>query len=206
MPRPDTPAEAATADRLRVLLLADTHWPARARHLSQDVWEQVDRADVVVHAGDWVDVRLVHELTERARLLVACWGNNDGPAIRRLLPEVARATLAGWRVAVVHETGPARGREERVDADFPHDDLVVFGHSHIPWDTVTPGGRRLLNPGSPTDRRREPVCTLMTVDLVEGVPVTGAEVRLVPVDRDRVASVHAPGAPAGVGAEDSHLT
>ena len=66
-------------------------------------------------------------------------------------------------MAVVHETGAKQRREERMDAAFPDTDLLVFGHSHIPWDTVTPSGMRLLNPGSPTDRRRQPVCTMMTV-------------------------------------------
>src|ERR687893_449940 len=70
--------------------------------------------------------------------------------------EVARAELGGVRFAVVHETGPAKGREQRCADAFPDTDVLVFGHSHIPWDTTAPGGLRLLNPGSPTDRRRQP--------------------------------------------------
>ena len=62
----------------------------------------------------------------------------------------------------MHGTGPATGREARCEAAYPDTDLLVFGHSHIPWDSVTPNGLRLLNPGSPTDRRRQPVCTMMT--------------------------------------------
>ena len=148
-----------------LLLLADTHWPRRARELPAPVWEAVEAADVVVHAGDWVDERLVDELERRARRLVACWGNNDGLEIRRRLPEVARVTLEGTRLAVVHETGQAQGRERRMDAAFPDTDVLVFGHSHIPWDTTTPAGLRLLNPGSPTDRRRQPHRTYMTAVL-----------------------------------------
>ncbi len=81
---------------------------------------------------------------------------------------MARATFEGVRLAVVHETGAAEGRERRAAAAYPDVDLLVFGHSHIPWDTVAPGGLRLLNPGSPTDRRRQPVCTYMTVELLGG--------------------------------------
>jgi len=158
-----------------VLLLADTHWPKRARELPAQVWAAVERADLVIHAGDWVDVRLVDELAARSRELVACWGNNDGPEIRRRLPEVARATVEGTRIAVVHETGAAQGRERRMDALFPDTDILVFGHSHIPWDTVSPGGMRLLNPGSPTDRRRQPHRTYMTAVLDGAAP---AEVTL----------------------------
>ncbi|MCU1693920.1 MAG: putative calcineurin-like phosphoesterase [Frankiales bacterium] len=165
---------------MRLLLLADTHVPRRAKDLPPQVWDEVARADVVVHAGDWVDVGLLDLLEARAARLLACWGNNDGPALRARLPEVARAELAGVQVAVVHETGASAGRERRADAAHPGVDLLVFGHSHIPWDTVSPGGMRLLNPGSPTDRRRQPVCTLMTLQLDDGVV---SDVALVPVQR-----------------------
>ena len=141
---------------MRLLLLADTHVPRRARDLPAAVWDEVDRADVVVHAGDWVDVSLLDALEARAARLLACWGNNDGPPLRARLPEVARATLAGVRFAVVHETGSSAGRDARMAAAYGDVDVLVFGHSHIPWDTTAASGLRLLNPGSPTDRRRQP--------------------------------------------------
>ncbi len=152
----------------RLLLLADTHVPKRARSLPAEVWEAVDDADVVVHAGDWVDVRLLDELEERSRRLVACWGNNDHGALRERLPEVARVELEGLRLGVVHETGQATGREERMSATYADLDVLVFGHSHIPWDTTTASGLRLLNPGSPTDRRRQPHCTYLTATADDG--------------------------------------
>jgi predicted phosphodiesterase len=100
--------------------------------------------------------------------LIACYGNNDGPALRRRLPEIARAELDGMRLAVVHETGPATGREAGCAARFPDTDLLVFGHSHIPWDTTAATGLRLLNPGSPTDRRRQPFATYLTATITNG--------------------------------------
>jgi predicted phosphodiesterase len=69
---------------------------------------------------------------------------------------------------VVHETGGREGRGPRMRATHPDTDLLVFGHSHIPWDT-THDGLRLLNPGSPTDRRQQPHCTYMTARLSDGV-------------------------------------
>ena len=177
-----TPVSDGThAPGIRVLLMSDTHLPLRARDLPPALWDEVDRADVVVHAGDWVDVATLDRLEERSRRLLACWGNNDGPALRERLPHTARAVLEGVRVEVVHETGGRAGREVRADAAHPDTDLLVFGHSHIPWDTTSPGGLRLLNPGSPTDRRRQPTCTFMTAVL------TGGEVRdvvLHPTSRD----------------------
>ena len=147
---------------LELLLLADTHVPKRARDLPDEVWSAVDRADVVLHAGDWVDVALLDALEARARRLVGVHGNNDGPPLRARLPEVARAELGGVRFAVVHETGDSARREARCSVTYDDVDVLVFGHSHIPWDTTTRTGLRLLNPGSPTDRRRQPACTYMT--------------------------------------------
>ena len=150
---------------MRLLAISDTHVPRRAKDLPRAVWTEVERADVVVHAGDWCDVGTLDALAARARRLIAVYGNNDGPDLRARLPEVARAELAGVRLAVVHETGDAKGREARCARAYPDTDLLVFGHSHIPWDTTAPGGLRLLNPGSPTDRRRQPHHTFLTLDL-----------------------------------------
>ena len=147
---------------MNLVLLADTHVPKRARDLPAEVWSAVDAADVVLHAGDWVDVALLDVLERRAARLLGVVGNNDGPALRARLPEVAYAELGGLRFAVVHETGPASGREARCAARFPDVDVLVFGHSHIPWDTTAGTGLRLLNPGSPTDRRRQPDGTYLT--------------------------------------------
>jgi uncharacterized protein len=149
-------------DWVRLLLIADTHLPRRARDLPAPLWDQVAQADVVIHAGDWVVPELLDELTTRSRRLVACWGNNDGPELRLRLPERADVVLGGLRFTVVHESGPSAGREVRMSRCYPDTDVLVFGHSHIPWDTTTDTGLRLLNPGSPTDRRRQPFCTYMT--------------------------------------------
>lgn len=152
----------------QVLVLADTHLPKRAKDLPAEVWQRVEEADVVIHAGDWVDLASLDRLEERARRVVGVFGNNDGPDLRARLPEVARVELGGVRFAVVHETGGKAGREARCEAAYPDTDVLVFGHSHIPWDTTTPRGLRLLNPGSPTDRRQQPHCTYLTLTAHDG--------------------------------------
>jgi uncharacterized protein len=156
---------------VRLLLIADTHVPKRARDLPAAVWDEVVRTDVVLHAGDWVEPSLLDQLEARAERLVACWGNNDGDELRRRLPERADATLGGLRFTVVHETGASGGRNARMARLYPDTDVLVFGHSHIPWDTTADSGLRLLNPGSPTDRRRQPFCTYMTAT-VEGAALS----------------------------------
>ena len=153
---------------MRLLLTSDTHLPTRARLLPAPLLDAMDEADVVFHAGDWVDTDTLELFQRRSRRLVAVYGNNDGPALRERLPLVARVELEACRFAVVHETGPAKGREQRCEAQFPDVDVLVFGHSHIPWDSQAPGGMRLLNPGSPTDRRRQPYATFMTGRLEDG--------------------------------------
>ena len=168
-----------------LVLMADTHLPRRARDLPAALWDAVDAADVVVHAGDWADVALLDRLERRSRRLVACWGNNDGPALRDRLPEVARADVDGLALAVVHETGASTGREARCAAAYPGVDVLVFGHSHIPWDSTAPGGLRLLNPGSPTDRRRQPHCTYLTASVVDGALTDVTLHRLPPRAPDR---------------------
>jgi putative phosphoesterase len=151
-----------------LVLTSDTHVPRRARDLPHALWATIEAADVVVHAGDWVDAALLDLFEARSRRLVAVHGNNDHGPLRQRLPEIARAEIEGIRFAVVHETGDAKGRELRCAARFPDTDVLVFGHSHIPWDTTAPSGLRLLNPGSPTDRRRQPYGTFVTATAADG--------------------------------------
>jgi putative phosphoesterase len=162
-----------------LVIVSDTHIPKRARDLPSVLWNAIESADLVIHAGDWVEVALLDELEARSARLVGVVGNNDGPDLRARMPEVATAVVDGIRLAVVHETGQAAGRERRMDAAFPDTDLLVFGHSHIPWDTVSPAGMRLLNPGSPTDRRRQPAGTFMTATADDAAL---HDVQLVPID------------------------
>lgn len=157
---------------MRLLLTADTHLPRRAKQLPDELLARMAEADAVLHAGDWVDLATLDLFRARSARLVAVHGNNDGPELRERLPEVAGAELGGLRFGVVHETGAARGRERRCAEVFGDLDVLVFGHSHIPWDSTaeTPGGGtlRLLNPGSPTDRRAQPYCTYLTAEVSEG--------------------------------------
>ncbi|GAC1331864.1 MAG: YfcE family phosphodiesterase [Mycobacteriales bacterium] len=154
---------------MRLVIIADTHLPRRARDLPVELWSAIEAADVVIHAGDWVESGLLDALEARAQRVVSVYGNNDGPDLRARLPEIARVDLEGLRLAVVHETGPAAGREARCGVRFPLTDVLIFGHSHIPWDTVDRAtGLRLLNPGSPTDRRRQPACTYLSAVAVGG--------------------------------------
>ncbi len=103
----------------RALILSDTHVPQRARALPDAVWRAIDEAELVIHAGDWNGLQLFDELADRAADLLAVYGNNDGPELRSLMPEVASGTVDGVRIAVIHDSGDAAGREHAATPASP---------------------------------------------------------------------------------------
>jgi putative phosphoesterase len=131
------------------------------------VAEQLRDADLVLHAGDLCTASVLEELAAYAPVH-AVLGNNDGPDVAAWgAPETLELTVGGVRVGMVHDSGPRSGRVDRLRRRFPGCDLVVFGHSHIPMD-VAVDGFRILNPGSPTDRRRQPHGTLAVLEVAGG--------------------------------------
>ena len=153
---------------VRVVVLADTHVrDTGGTRLPPRAWEELRAADVILHAGDVMEGGFLAELRELAPVH-AVLGNNDG-ALRRVLPEVLELELAGTRVAMIHDSGSRAGREGRLRRRFPTADVVVFGHSHIPWDAEGLDGQWLFNPGSATQRRRQPNRTLGVLELDGGL-------------------------------------
>lgn len=150
-----------------VVVLADTHIRAGSRRrLPDSAYAHLQRADLILHAGDVVVGDVLDELSGFAPVH-AVLGNNDAD-LAGTLPETLVVEVDGLRVAMIHDSGPAKGREGRMHRRFPGADVVVFGHSHIPWDRVGLDGQRLFNPGSPTDRRTQPHHTLGTLDVAGG--------------------------------------
>ena len=159
---------------MRAVVLADTHLrPGSRRRLPGRVLEELQRADVVLHAGDILTGDVLELLAGYAPVH-AVLGNNDRDLVG-LLPERLELHLEGLVVGMVHDSGPRRGRERRLRRAFPQADLVVFGHSHIPWNAAGVDGQWLLNPGSPTDKRSQPHPTLATVE-VSGGRILAAEI------------------------------
>ena len=152
---------------MKAVVLADTHVrDAGSTRLPDAAWAEVRTADVVLHAGDVMEPGFLEELRAVAPVH-AVLGNNDG-ALRGVLPETVEVELGGVRVAMVHDSGPRTGREGRLHRRFPDAEVVVFGHSHIPWNEPGLGGQLLFNPGSATQRRRQPHKTLGILDLARG--------------------------------------
>jgi putative phosphoesterase len=148
----------------RVVVLADTHVRAdRARQLPDAVWRVIEDSDLVLHAGDVIDRSLLDAFDARHVAYRAVLGNND----RTLsLPEQLVLDIDGVAVAMVHDSGPSKGRPARMRKRFPDARVVVFGHSHTPCNEWH-DGQLLFNPGSPTERRREPRHSYGILDLAD---------------------------------------
>jgi putative phosphoesterase len=152
---------------VRVVVLADTHAPRRWKSCPPRVAEVLRGADAILHAGDVCVPSVLDELAEFAPVHVVA-GNNDGPDVVAWgAPETLSLDLDGLRVGMIHDSGNKVGRTARMRRRFPAADLVVFGHSHIPLDE-TGDGVRIFNPGSPTDRRRQPRGTVGVLDIAAG--------------------------------------
>lgn len=162
----------------RIAVVSDTHAPRFWKRMPAAVAEQLDGVDAILHAGDVCVPSVLDELAAFAPVHVVL-GNNDGADVAAWgAPETLELELGGVRVAMIHDSGQKQGRTRRMRGMFPEADLVVFGHSHIPWDTEE-DGQRLFNPGSPTDKRRQPRGTMGRLVIDDGrivsldiVPVT----------------------------------
>ena len=146
------------------VVVADTHIPRRARALPEALRPHLGRADLILHAGDLMDPAVLDGLAAHAPV-VAVRGNLDPPESG--LPETLEIEFGGVRVAMIHDSGPKRGRRGRMRRRFPGARVVVFGHSHIPW-SEDEDGLLLLNPGSPTDKRRQPEHTFAVLQAEGG--------------------------------------
>jgi uncharacterized protein len=152
---------------VRIAVLSDTHLPKGARTLPAACIERLRAADLIVHCGDLVSVAFLEELRELGPPVEAVHGNVDEPALRELLPAERVVEAAGARIGAVHEPGPSAGRERRLVARFPGCDAVAFGHTHMPV-VERVGEVWLLNPGSPTERRRAPSRTMLELTVERG--------------------------------------
>jgi uncharacterized protein len=157
---------------VRVAIVSDTHLPRGSRRLPDACVAELRAAGLILHAGDLATAAVLDELEALGPPVRAVLGNVDrDPALHGRVPETLELAVEDARFAMVHDAGPAKGRLERLRLRFPGADVVVFGHSHIPLHERD-GAFQIFNPGSPTDRRRQPRHTMGIAE------VHGAEVVL----------------------------
>jgi len=153
---------------MNVVVLADTHvMVGGSRELPDSVYLALDSADVILHAGDVLARGLLDELASYAPVH-AVLGNNDDAELAASLPEVVELDLDGVALAMVHDSGPTAGRPRRMHRRFPDAQIVIYGHSHAPFDGEGVDGQILFNPGSPTQRRRQPLPTFGRLSIEAG--------------------------------------
>jgi hypothetical protein len=153
-----------------VAVISDTHLPKGARRLPDACVERIAAADLLLHAGDFSTLGVVRELEAIGPPVAGVHGNVDSADIRRLLPEERVVEADGVRIAMVHDAGARTGRLERMRRRFGDQaDVVVFGHSHMPLHEQAPDGFQILNPGSPTERRRAPTHTMGLIHVASGL-------------------------------------
>ena len=158
-----------------IAVISDTHLPRGARRLPDACVERIAAADLLLHAGDFSTLEVLRELEAIGPPLAAVHGNVDSAELRRVLPAERVVEAGGARIAMVHDAGPGSGRLERMRRRFgERADLAVFGHSHMPLHEQAPGGFQILNPGSPTERRRAPTHTMGLIRVRDGI--VGCEV------------------------------
>lgn len=155
---------------MRLAIVSDTHLPRGRRRLPDACVARLRAADLILHAGDLVSAAVLAELEALGPRVHAVHGNVDEPQLRARLPErLVVEPVAGVRIGMLHDAGPARRRMERLRAGFPDCVAVVFGHSHIPLHERSDDGTfQIFNPGSPTDRRRQPVHTMGEALVADG--------------------------------------
>ena len=163
---------------MRIAVISDTHLPRGARALPAACVERLAGADLIVHCGDLVSLAFLDELRHLGPPVEAVHGNMDEPAVRDALPAERVVEAAGARIGVVHEPGPLEGRPERLLDHFPGCDAVAFGHTHLPV-VERVGECWLLNPGSPTERRRAPSHTMIELS-VDGGRIAADLIELAP--------------------------
>ena len=145
---------------MELAVISDTHLPRGSRRIPEACVERLRSADLILHAGDLVAASVLDELEALGPPVAAVAGNVDEPAVRLRLPVSRVVEAGGTRIGMIHDAGPATGRLERQRAAFAGCQAVVYGHSHIPLHETAPDGFQIFNPGSPTDRRRQPRHTM----------------------------------------------
>jgi uncharacterized protein len=163
------PSSASSLRRVLIASISDTHLPRGRRRLPDSCVERLRAADLILHAGDVSTGAVLEEIAAIGPPVKAVYGNVDDADLRSRLPEELELDADGARIAMVHDAGPSKGRLRRMRKRFPEADAVVFGHSHIPLHEHDPGdGFQIFNPGSPTDRRRQPRHTMGLARASEG--------------------------------------
>ncbi len=139
--------------KIKIGVISDTHLPGYDQRLETVVSKHFGDVDIIIHAGDLVDLRVLDIFADKE--IKAVYGNMDYPSVKEELPEQLFFEIKGFRFGVIHGWGSPPGIEERILARMGKLDCIIYGHTHIPACHKN-GGVLFFNPGSPTDKRFAP--------------------------------------------------
>jgi putative phosphoesterase len=152
----------------RIGVIADTHIPRRAARIPDATLRHFADVELILHAGDLSTLAVLDQLAAYAPV-AAVQGNVESEEVIRALPIKREIVVGGCAVGLVHILGERTLHQRNARREFPAARVVVFGHSHVPYlDDAS--GLLLLNPGSATDRRRQPACTIARLTIADGEP------------------------------------
>ncbi len=134
---------------MKIMVLSDTHIPRVAHDLPAEIYNEIPNVDMILHAGDFVD-REVYDKLSTLKKTCAVYGNMDAPDLRRLLKEKEIVQVGKFKIGLIHGYGAPRDLMNTIRNEFSGVHAIVFGHSHVPVNTVK-DGILFFNPGSPTD-------------------------------------------------------
>lgn len=142
---------------MKIGVISDTHIPERANRLPQKILEDFKNVDMILHAGDLIELKVLEDLRQSCPRISAVWGNMDLPNVRGLLSEKEIIKINDKRIGLTHGFGHPSKLIELVTKIFKNDavEAIIFGHSHYPINE-TRAGVLYFNPGSPTDKLFSP--------------------------------------------------
>ncbi|PIP20644.1 MAG: YfcE family phosphodiesterase [Candidatus Omnitrophica bacterium CG23_combo_of_CG06-09_8_20_14_all_40_11] len=138
---------------MKIGVIADTHIPDCGKEIPQQILEAFKKVDMVIHAGDLVDLNVLDKLKAVCKNVRAVWGNMDSYEVRKELPEKEIIELGNYKIGIIHGYGHPNKLIDLVTGIFKNDfiNLIIFGHSHSALNEKR-GNIIYFNPGSPTDK------------------------------------------------------
>lgn len=151
--------------KIKIGVIADTHLSKHLYKMEDLLKLHLKNVDMIIHAGDYKNPKVV-EMLEKQKKFIGVWGNNDGDSVKDKVREKEIITIEGYKIGIFHGHGTNKNTMERAYEVFKEDhvDIIIFGHSHLPI-IKTLNKVLMLNPGSPTSKRKEKWYSYIILDL-----------------------------------------
>ena len=151
---------------MKIGVISDTHLNNFSDHLEERIAKYFKDVDMILHAGDVVELSVLDFFSDKKLKLVA--GNMDSFEIKQSSPIKLVIPIEGYKVGLIHGWGSHAGIEDRIIKEFNDIDILVYGHTHNA-SSFTKNGVLFFNPGSPTDKRFTAANTIGILEIGEHI-------------------------------------